>query len=379
MPENRNLKFNNPEQQEIYDLLIDAGVKPLQAFNIAMSPNSTKLSDDALFVMATVVTDDRGYYVVNKNEVSGALGQYGNITDMVNYFASDEGMAEATRLYTDQVSYFTALDNKATYATRVKDYNTRVKDYTKRREEAEAKVTNPLLTAEGKARAQAELAKLDKEANGFTTELQTLNDEYQTFADWGLMNQGFSNRARPELSRASSVYDERGLQGDSGAYYLSKDQMEWGERKLAEEAQMQASEEAGAPSVKYQQDRYNTYRQLGGYLSFENWAKTGQPATAPETMSAIYSRNLPQNLSYNESNWRKNAYGDIYGEFLASEGAPPPNLTNDEALRRETTKGNRFEEFIKKYNYLQKYKGVAPYARGENTGRFSPRTRVLNY
>jgi hypothetical protein len=362
MADNRTFGFNNPEKQEIYDLLIEAGVKPSQAFQIANAPNSTSLSDDALAVLSQFVTDDRGYFIVNNNLGNEPLGQYGNITDMVDYFATDEGNVDATRLFSDQVSYLTALNNKATYNTRVKDYNARVKDYVIRRKDAETKVNNPLLIDEGKARAQSEIAKLDAEASELSTELQSLNDEYQTFADWGLMNQGVSDRARPELSRMASTYDERGLRGASGAYYLSKDDMEWGEQAAQEAALAKQTSESEAMRQQEMLSLQEKYRAIN-----------------QESPSAIYTRNLPQGLSPNQSQWNNNAYSDIYGEFLANEKAPQLNETQDQTLLREVGKNSRWEEFLKKYNYLQKYKGIAPVNRGDYSGRLSPKTRVLNY
>lgn len=63
----------------------------------------------------------------------------------------------------------------------------------------------------------------------------------------------------------------------------------------------------------------------------------------------------------------KGRESSIYGEYLGQVG--------EKATKKETI--SAWERFLKGYKWLQKYKELPPYQRGEDISRFKPKTRFL--
>lgn len=80
-------------------------------------------------------------------------------------------------------------------------------------------------------------------------------------------------------------------------------------------------------------------------------------------MSFLSQLNMPMRRYYGGQ------YGDVYGEYMGALG--------QEAQATGGLPELQFMDFLKNYNFGQKYGGLAPQQRGMFPSRLAPRTRFL--
>ncbi|MFA4917423.1 MAG: hypothetical protein WC560_12245 [Syntrophales bacterium] len=410
-------------RQEIYDILIASGVKQSQARAIADSPNVRQLSNEDIAMLASMTTDPTGKFVLTEGTQGGTA--MSAIDDSINYMVSNPyNQFNKGRTGTELTpeDYNTRL---AQYEKDVNAYNApfkyrgndwvktkglvsefrslfgddpeqkRLQDEYKYLQSVKIEFDKSGLVPEATARQQAADTGLPPAPTQFDattgqrnptatkqeyeSRVYNYNDEANYYAQQTRNGKEIPPEAQKWLNDEYNYLQnvklaintplgssDRGFVGANGLTYLSKDQEEWGIRAQEEAALAQASvEEDNARLAGYRQDIANAQGRLQPY--------------ANTSASEIFNRNLPGNLNQTTADYFRNRYSDIYGEFLGTEKPITPGNEELQTVERELGRNKRWEDFLKQYNFLQKYKGAAPVNRGEYTGRFTPKVRSLNY
>lgn len=371
------------EQQQrlaILQELKDGGLTPDQARIIAFAPEIVYMTPAERNVIASLMTDPSGQYLIANNLAN--IAPYTPIADVIRYFATPEGKALSAQLTAENEVYQESA--KRWYYSRSYEYKKRV--------DAVAKLRDELVADE--KRYNTENGMTEAQKTQFETDLAAYNKEYDELL---AINKEGESQQPPELSALAAAsatpvvgggrqFGRVGQPfGESDPYasnYLYAENIRQREAKEAEENVYKAAQAAKDEESK----AFRTYQYQGGQLPFELWAAGGKmitPGIESETPQTVFSRNIPQG-STGLKNYAQSQYFDVYDEFQNTRSQLPPittfnEETQAEVAKREMSKNTEWENFLKKYNWRQKYAGVAPTSRGEYSGVYAPRTKLVTY